>query len=121
VVVEERTATDEPQYCYLTTTGRKTRRPHTIEIWFTAIGSTIYLISGGRDRSDWIKNLLEFNTGLVRFNSHTWNVVARTPLALSPERDNAVRKLHEKYGSQVSRSLDDWLTDAYIVALDRRI
>jgi hypothetical protein len=119
--VGERAAADEPQFCYLTTTGRKTGRRHTIEIWFTAIDSTVYLISGGRDRSDWVKNLLECNTGLVRFNSRTWDVVARIPLGSSPERDNAVRQLHDKYGSQVSGSLEDWLRDAYIVALDRRI
>jgi hypothetical protein len=29
------------QYCYLTTTGRVTAKPHTIEIWFALEGSTL--------------------------------------------------------------------------------
>jgi hypothetical protein len=43
------------------------------------------------------------------------------PLASSQERDNAIRRLHDKYESQVSGSGEDWLQEAYIVALDRRM
>lgn len=46
---------------YLTTTGRVTRRAHEIEIWFTgepeSAGQIVYLLSGGRGRSDWVKNV----------------------------------------------------------------
>ena len=34
------------QYCYLTTIGRRTGKAHTIEIWFAAVGDTIYLYPG---------------------------------------------------------------------------
>ncbi len=37
----------DEQFCYLTTTGRKTGRPHTIEIWFGFANDTFYLLSGG--------------------------------------------------------------------------
>ncbi len=37
------------QYCYLTTTGRVTGRPHTIEIWFALDGGTLYMLAGGRE------------------------------------------------------------------------
>jgi deazaflavin-dependent oxidoreductase (nitroreductase family) len=47
----------DEDFCYVTTTGRRTGRPHQIEIWFGADGDTIYLLSGGGDRSDWFKNL----------------------------------------------------------------
>lgn len=43
--------------CYLTTTGRVTGKAHEIEIWFAARGRTLYILSGGRDRSDWVKNI----------------------------------------------------------------
>ena len=49
---------DSPAFCYLTTRGRRTGRPHTIEIWFVAVGATAYLMAGGRDRSDWVRNLM---------------------------------------------------------------
>ncbi|MGZ4132527.1 MAG: nitroreductase/quinone reductase family protein, partial [Actinomycetota bacterium] len=45
-------------YCYLTTTGRVTGRPHRIEIWFALSGGIVYVLAGDRERSDWVRNLL---------------------------------------------------------------
>src|SRR5438128_3103033 len=50
------TLATEP-FCYLTTIGRGSGRPHTIEIWFALHGATVYLLSGGGEGSDWVKNL----------------------------------------------------------------
>ena len=47
----------EEDFCYLTTTGRISGRPHTIEIWFALREQTIYLLSSERDESDWVKNV----------------------------------------------------------------
>jgi deazaflavin-dependent oxidoreductase (nitroreductase family) len=44
-------------YAYLTTMGRRTGRPHRIEIWFAAQDARVYVLSGGRERSDWVRNL----------------------------------------------------------------
>ena len=44
--------------CYLTTTGRRSGRPHEIEIWFGVVESTLYLISGNGPTADWYQNLL---------------------------------------------------------------
>ena len=44
-------------YCYLTTTGRRSGRPHRIEIWYAADGDTLYLLAGGGRSSDWVQNL----------------------------------------------------------------
>lgn len=48
----------DADYCYLTTTGRVSGKAHTIEIWFALHDKTLYLLSGGRETSDWIKNSL---------------------------------------------------------------
>jgi hypothetical protein len=112
-----RETADEPQFCYMTTTGRTSGRRHTIEIWFAAIGSTIYVISGGGPHSDRVKNLSATTPHRSASNTDHHDV-ARLPLAPSEERDRVVRHLHAKYESQVSRSVHDWLRDAYIVALD---
>lgn len=48
----------EEDYCYLTTTGRVTGSPHTIEIWFGLEGDTLYMLSGGGRSSDWARKLL---------------------------------------------------------------
>ncbi len=57
--VEERFAA--VPYCYLLTAGRRSGRPHEIEIWFVAHGDTVYLLNGGGKRppgeSDWVRNL----------------------------------------------------------------
>jgi hypothetical protein len=45
------------EYCYLTTTGRISGRPHEIEIWFGINENSLYLLSGGGERSDWVKNI----------------------------------------------------------------
>lgn len=47
----------DEQFCYLTTRGRVSGRPHRIEIWFALDEQMLYLLSGGRGRSDWVKNL----------------------------------------------------------------
>jgi hypothetical protein len=45
-------------FCYLTTIGRVSGRSHTIEIWFALNERTLYMLSGGRDKSDWVKNAI---------------------------------------------------------------
>src|SRR5215217_2673027 len=60
------------QNCYLETTGRVTGQPHTIEIWYAARGTTIYLLSGGGDRSDWVKNLQKEPRVRVRIDGRTF-------------------------------------------------
>ena len=45
-------------YCYLTTTGRRSGRPHRIEIWYARSGETLYLLAGGGRPSDWVRNRL---------------------------------------------------------------
>jgi hypothetical protein len=42
-----------------------TGRPHRIEIWFAIDGETLYMLSGGGDRSDWVKNLRHTSAGTV--------------------------------------------------------
>lgn len=47
---------NEP-FAYLTTIGRRTGAPHRIEIWFAIDDGALYLLSCGRNRSDWVLNL----------------------------------------------------------------
>lgn len=44
-------------FCYLTTTGRRTGNPHTIEIWFAVHADRLYMMAGSGDRADWVRNL----------------------------------------------------------------
>ncbi len=49
---------DEPQYLYLTTTGRRSGLPREIEIWFVQRRGRHYVIAEHRERAHWVRNLL---------------------------------------------------------------
>lgn len=63
--------------CYLETIGRRTGNPHEIEIWFASEdGATLYLLSGGGDRADWVRNLRSHPACRVRFGREWFEGVA---------------------------------------------
>lgn len=45
------------KFLYLTTTGRKTGKPHTIEIWYVDDEDCYVLCAEHREKSDWVKNI----------------------------------------------------------------
>jgi len=49
--------TPEPQFLYLTTVGRKSGKPHQIEIWFVRHADSYYLVNENPPISDWVKNI----------------------------------------------------------------
>ena len=55
--------------CDITTNGRRTGRPHEIEIWFGIDGDTLYLISGNGPTADWYRNLVADPEVIVRIGS----------------------------------------------------
>lgn len=106
----------EEDFCHLTTTGRITGRPHTIEIWFAIGGETLYMLSGGRDRSDWVKNLQHNPEVTVVIADERFEGRAR--VVENPEEDTLARRLLiEKY-EQNPGSLDNWRRTALPVAVD---
>lgn len=106
------------EYCYLTTTGRVSGRPHEIEIWFGAKGSSIYLLSGGGDRSDWVKNLLKDPAVKVRISKHHFDGIAR--LVKDEQEETAARyMLAEKYQEwENGRTLSEWARTALVVGIE---
>lgn len=102
----------------MTTTGRRTGRPHEIEIWFgTEDGRTLYLLSGGGDRSDWVRNLQAEPRVRVRFGEREVPATARILEAGSGEDALARRLLVAKYAGP-GDDLTGWGRDALAVALD---
>jgi deazaflavin-dependent oxidoreductase (nitroreductase family) len=104
-------------YCYLTTTGRLTGRPHEIEIWFGAQNNTLYLLSGS-EKSDWVRNLLKDPSVTVRIAKHTFRGAAR----VVEDREEELRARYlvaEKYQEwEEGRTLSDWARTALPVAID---
>lgn len=102
--------------CYLTTTGRISGRPHTIEIWFALNKDTLYMLSGGMDRSDWVKNALQLPNVMVKIKDAVLDGQAR--LVKDADEDVLARQLiGEKY-QQSEEDLDEWLRSALPIAVD---
>jgi deazaflavin-dependent oxidoreductase (nitroreductase family) len=103
-------------YAYLTTTGRRTGRPHRIEIWFGVEDGRIYLLSGGRDRSDWVRNLQANAQVTVELGDETHAGTARVVEPGTAE-DRRVRELLVgKY--REGNNLDEWGRTALPVAIE---
>ena len=105
------------QYCYLTTAGRVTGRPHRIEIWFAIDGDTLYMLSGGGERSDWVKNLrrepaVKLEIGDGRFAGHARVVTD------AGEDDRARTLVHDKYARSYGGDLSSWRRTALPIAVD---
>ena len=94
-------------FAYLTTAGRRTGRPHRIEIWFALQGDVVYLLSGGRDRSDWVRNLAASATVDLEIGGERRTTTAR--LVYDPQEDALARRLLvEKYTPRDGDDLTDW-------------
>jgi deazaflavin-dependent oxidoreductase (nitroreductase family) len=105
------------QYCYLTTRGRRTDIPRTIEIWFGLNGDTLYLLSGGRDRSNWVRNLQRDPMVTVRISTATYAGRARLVEPGTDEDALARRLLLAKYWPGEG-DLSKWGKTALPVAVD---
>ena len=105
-------------FCCLTTTRRVTGKPHEIEIWFGLNDNTLYLLSGGMDGSDWVKNLLKNSSVTVRIAKHTFHATARV-VAEEKEETMARYLLAEKYQEWENRkNLSEWARTALVVGID---
>ncbi|MGE0136056.1 MAG: nitroreductase/quinone reductase family protein [Dehalococcoidia bacterium] len=105
------------QYCYLTTTGRVSGRPHTIEIWFALSGATLYVMAGDRDRTDWVRNLLRTPEVGIRIADREFRGRAAVLDASSEEDAQARGLLLDKYRPGYSGDLSGWERDGLPVAV----
>lgn len=107
----------QEDYCYLTTTGRVSGRPHEIEIWFGIQNETLYLLSGSH-RSDWVKNLLKTPAVTVRIAKHNFMGTAR--VVKDQEEELRARYLvAEKYQEwEEGKTLSAWARTALPVAIE---
>lgn len=89
--------------CDLTTTGRRSGRPHEIEIWFSVDGDSLYLVSGNGP-SDWLLNARADPDVVVRLGGETRRAVAREVVHVE-ERRRVGDLMDEKYPSYSDASL----------------
>jgi deazaflavin-dependent oxidoreductase (nitroreductase family) len=111
----------DDDFCYLTTRGRVTGTPHEIEIWFaldTATPTTLFLMAGGGDGSDWVRNLRVEPAVTVRVGDTTYAARGRVVDPESEEDERARTLVHDKFALRYSGDLTEWRGRALPVAID---
>ena len=105
-------------FAYLTTMGRRSGQPHRIEIWFAVNGGSLYLLSGGGDAADWVKNIRK--NGRVRIQVGTRTVAARARIGRAGREDQQARELLDaKYMDwKPGKRLSSWARGSTPVVLE---
>ena len=94
--------------CHLQTTGRRSGRPRTIEIWFATDGARLYLLAGDREGAHWVRNLIAEPSVRVRIGGTTLDGTAR-PTEGTDREPLARRLLAAKYqGWREGSALSSW-------------
>ena len=104
-------------YCYLTTTGRRSGHPHRIEIWYAAHADTLYLLSGGGRSSDWVRNMRSDPTVLVELDGDVRPGSGRV-LDGGEEAERARSLVFDKYAPRYDGDLTGWRQRALPIAID---
>lgn len=104
-------------FLYLTTRGRRSGRPHRIEIWFAAHEGRLYLLAGGRERADWVRNLQANPRVTVELGTETHAGVAHVLAPGTPEDRRARELLLAKY-ADAEDDLDTWGQTALPVVIE---
>lgn len=107
----------DEDFAYLTTIGRRTGNPHTIEIWFGTHDGRLYMLSGGLDRVDWVRNLKKIASVTVRIGDDSRPGTAY--LVSDPDEELRARYLlAEKYQEwEEGRTLSGWARTALPVGV----
>jgi deazaflavin-dependent oxidoreductase (nitroreductase family) len=106
--------------CQLETIGRRTGKPHLIDIWFAAdpARDRIYFLSGGRDGADWLLNLRRQPSVRVRI-ADRWFGGRASEIEDGPDDGLARRLLGAKYQAWTpGRRLSSWARNSLPVAVD---
>jgi deazaflavin-dependent oxidoreductase (nitroreductase family) len=106
-------------FLYLTTFGRRTGRAHRIEIWFAVHGERLYLLSGGRDGADWVRNLQANPRVTVELGDET-HVGAAGVLEAGTADDQLARELLVAKYRDDEDDLDEWGRTSLPVVIELR-
>lgn len=106
------------KFIHLTTKGRKTGRPHMVELWFARSEDKVFLSHEGEE-TDWMKNIKE--NGEVSFEIGGKNFTGRAHHIddQSAEAGQCKIALYEKYyGKAAKEVIDDWFSLSKLLAVN---
>lgn len=106
------------KFIHLTTTGRKTGKPRTVELWFAVNGGKVYLSHEGEE-TDWMKNIKKNEQVAFEIAGRGFTGKARY---LKDGEDGAwIAKvaLYEKYYGKASKEvIEDWFSLSRLLLID---
>ena len=112
-------ALERDQTIDITTTGKRTGRPHRKEIWFHNLDGRLF-VTGTRGRRDWYANLVahpEFTFHLKQTTRADLPAIA-TPIVDYDQRREIIAGSLQKIGG--NRDLDAWVSDSPLVEVEVR-
>jgi len=107
---------DREEFCYVTSVGRRTGKPHTIEIWFAASDNTIYILAGGGSNADWVQNIEADPSAVVKIGDDAYRGAGR--IVTDPEEVTLAGTLIPTKYAHREDGLEEWALTALPVAID---
>ena len=106
----------DEKYIYLTTIGRRTGRPHTVELWFAVAQGNLYLSHEGK-YTDWMKNILNNNRLTFTIKSLNGEGAARI-VGGGDAFETGKSALYRKYyGAARKDIIDDWFSESTVIEI----
>jgi deazaflavin-dependent oxidoreductase (nitroreductase family) len=95
---------------HLTTMGRRTGKPHTVEIWFALRDGKVYLSHEGKE-TDWMKNIKKNGQVSFMIGGKSFKGNARYLDDGTGEAWTGKVALYEKYYGKATREvIEDWFS-----------
>ena len=106
----------DEKYIYLTTRGRRTGNPHTVELWFAVVEGRVYLSHEGK-YTDWIRNILKDDHVEFRVRGNQFKGRARI-VKRGEAFEVGKRALYLKYYGKASKDIiDDWFSESSVIEI----
>jgi deazaflavin-dependent oxidoreductase (nitroreductase family) len=103
---------------HLTTVGRRTGEPHTVELWFAVQGDKIYLSHEG-EPTDWMRNIRKNDQVFFEIDGKRFIGKARYLEDRTDEAEKAKVALYEKYyGKAAKEVIDDWFSLSRLIVVE---
>jgi deazaflavin-dependent oxidoreductase (nitroreductase family) len=113
---QTKSALDHDLVVDITTTGRRTGEPRTLEIWFHRIAGRYY-ITGWPGVRGWYANLLDnprFTVHLKQSATESFEAIAR-PVTDEVERREILRATFNVEGGTAQGDFESWVTSSPII------
>jgi deazaflavin-dependent oxidoreductase (nitroreductase family) len=102
---------------HVTTLGRRTTKPHLVELWFAVNRGRVYLSHEGEE-TDWMKNIKKHGDVSFEIDGRNFTGTARL-LENNTEAWEGKVALYEKYyGEALKETIEDWFSLSKLVLIE---